>query len=206
MSGNVVPFPHHARASSKPKRAGSARAFNLSRARSTIKNLSAGIAPRFFQLLTAETPTPAMEAVADGPPNFSTTASMVESMTINSSRTVNVSSVHRTPIVTDCEVGPNGDMPRSPEEVAARLRLIEIALERRAADICRDTGIGPNAWSQYKNSDKKRPITRAAAYKLKDAYGITLEYIFDGDRSRLPADFLKKLRRAAASLSIVHNM
>lgn len=92
---------------------------------------------------------------------------------------------------------PNGSMARSLEDLADRLRLIESALGMRAVDICKETGIAPNAWSQYKNPKKKRPITLEAAYKLKDTYGITLEYIFDGDRARLPADIVNKLRRAA---------
>jgi hypothetical protein len=37
----------------------------------------------------------------------------------------------------------------------------------------------------------------AAAYKLKDAFGITLEWVFDGDRTKLPHDVALKLRKAA---------
>lgn len=88
-------------------------------------------------------------------------------------------------------------MSRSLKDVAGRLKLIEDLLELSAADICRDTKIQPNQWSQFKNPIKKRRITLAAAYKLKDAYGITLEFIYDGDPTRLPADIAAKLRKAA---------
>lgn len=101
------------------------------------------------------------------------------------------------PIVTDCELRPNEDMSRALKDVASRLKLTQDALGKTGAELCRDTGIAPNQWSQFLNPTKKRRITLDAAYKLKDAYGITLEWVFDGDSNRLPAEIANKLRKAA---------
>lgn len=117
-----------------------------------------------------------------------------------------MSSVHRSAIVTGCEVLPNGEMSRSLADISERLRQIEIALGKRPTDICKETGIAKNAWSQYKNPEKKRPITLDAAFKLKDAYGITLEFIFDADRSRLPADVLEKLPPVPRAKKKIHKL
>lgn len=73
------------------------------------------------------------------------------------------------------------------------------ALEISAADLCRETGIKPNAWSQFTNPEKKRRITLAAAYRLKDRYGVTLEWIYDGDISTMPDRLARKLRPAVAA-------
>jgi transcriptional regulator with XRE-family HTH domain len=78
--------------------------------------------------------------------------------------------------------------------------LLETLLGLKAADICRKTKIAPNAWSQYTDPEGTRRITLGAAYKLKDAYGVTLEWIYDDDDTRLPADIaatLRKVRKAA---------
>jgi transcriptional regulator with XRE-family HTH domain len=91
-------------------------------------------------------------------------------------------------------------MRRAHQDVAKRLILLEKLLGLKAADICRKTKIAPNAWSQYTDTDGKRRITLDAAYKLKDAYGVTLEWIYDDDDSRLPQDIaaaLRKVRKAA---------
>lgn len=100
-------------------------------------------------------------------------------------------------IVTNCELLPNEGVSRSLKDVAYRLKLTQAALGVSSADLCRDTGIKPNAWSQFLNPDKKRRITMDAAYKLKDTYGIPLEWIYDADRTKLPAEVLAKIRKAA---------
>lgn len=111
---------------------------------------------------------------------------------------MNTSSLHTLAIVTNCELAANTPV-RTARDIAIRLKLTQEALGLSSADLCRDTGIKPNAWSQFTNPEKKRRITMTAAWKLKDTYGITLEWIYDNDRSRLPADIVAKLRRAAAA-------
>jgi transcriptional regulator with XRE-family HTH domain len=88
-------------------------------------------------------------------------------------------------------------MARSSKEIAERLVLTQKALGLSAAEICKRTGIKNNAWSQFLNPKAKRPITRAALYRLKDEFGITFDWIYDGDPSGLPARLHQKIRVAA---------
>lgn len=100
-------------------------------------------------------------------------------------------------IVTNRELATIGLMARSIKDVAQRLVATQKAIGLSPADLCRETGITANQWSQFINPDYKRRITIDQAYKLKDKYGITLEWIYDGDPSRLPLEIAQKLRRAA---------
>lgn len=103
------------------------------------------------------------------------------------------------PIVTDCELLPNVGMTRTLKDIARRLRFLEEALELAPSALADEAKIPRNQWSQFKNPAKKRRITIEAAYKLKDRFGIPLEFIYDDDRTRLPADIRDKLRRAEAA-------
>jgi transcriptional regulator with XRE-family HTH domain len=85
-------------------------------------------------------------------------------------------------------------MSRNQRDIAYRLELTREALGISPAELCKNVGMGTNQWSQYVDPEGKRRITVDAVFKLKDEYGITLEWIYDGDRSRLPADLLEKIR------------
>lgn len=183
------------RAAAMPKTAGSAAFPTLANASEKIIALPAAILPRAFQLETAEVPTPANFAASASPPTASMTASTVLSMDSDYSRFVNKSRVHTLEIVTYCELRPNTGMGRTPKDVANRLLAFQAAMGLRPVDICDATGIGRTAWSQYTDPDDKRRITVNAVYKLKDAYGLTLEYVYDGDQSRLPQDIVLALRK-----------
>lgn len=199
--GMVIRFPvrGHDRTStgSIPNKCGGARFPSRRNASSKIMNFSEGMRPLARQLLTAGRLTPASAAEADVPPQASNTSSTVAIMTPEYSRSVNKSIVHTMAIVTSCEFRLNPGMARTIKDVAARLAMTQVAMEISSADLCRETGVKPNQWSQFLNPDKKRRITLAAAYKLKDKYGITLEWIYDGDPSKLPHEIRVKLRRAA---------
>jgi len=71
------------------------------------------------------------------------------------------------------------------------------ALGLTAAALCRQTGIKPNQWSQFVNPDHKRRITPEAVYKLRDQFGVTFDWVYDGDPSGLPARLAQKLKKAA---------
>lgn len=86
-------------------------------------------------------------------------------------------------------------MSRAVKDVAERLELTRQALGLSAAELCRQTGIKPNQWSQFINPDAKRPITRAAVFKLKDTFKVTLEWVYDADPSQLPHDLVQKIRK-----------
>jgi transcriptional regulator with XRE-family HTH domain len=100
-------------------------------------------------------------------------------------------------IVTKCESGKNAPMTRSLPEVCRRLVATQQALGISPAELSERSDIPPNQWTQFTNPKYKRRITLVAAFKLKDTFGITLEWIFDGDNSRLPHEIANKLKKAA---------
>ena len=125
------------------------------------------------------------------------TAPTVPSMVGECSRFVNKSSLHEMAIVTSCELRPNWAMSRSLKDIASRLETTRQALGLTAAELCRRTGIKPNQWSQFVNPSKKRRITLAATYRLRDEFGLTLDWVYDGDASGLPDRLVQKIRKAA---------
>lgn len=88
-------------------------------------------------------------------------------------------------------------MARSIPEIAERLVATQKALGKTPAALCKESGISATQWSQFTDPEYKRRITLTAAYKLKDTFGITLEWIFDGDRGKLPYDVATRLKDAA---------
>lgn len=180
-----------------PNKDGSACLSFVLRAPETTRNNSAGMRPRERQLLTVDEPNPVNAATAAVPPSSSMTAPTVPSMGAECSRSVNMSSLHRMAIVTSCELLPNWAMTRSLKDIANRLETTREALGLTAAELCRRTGIKPNQWSQFVNPSKKRRITLTAAYHLRDEFGLTLDWVYDGDASGLPDRLVQKIRKAA---------
>lgn len=88
-------------------------------------------------------------------------------------------------------------MARSISDISERLIATQQALDVSPAQLCKETGISQTQWTQFTDPKYKRRITIDAAFKLKDAYGITLEWIFDGDRTKLPSDIRARLSQAA---------
>lgn len=87
-------------------------------------------------------------------------------------------------------------MPDTIMVIASRLfALREYALNMSHAELCRRTGLAENRWSQYESG--KRRITVDAASSLKDEFGVTLDWIYFGDRSGLPSALATKLSKAA---------
>ena len=85
-------------------------------------------------------------------------------------------------------------MSRAFRDVAYRLELTREAFGISAAELCKNIGLRPNQWSQFIDPEGPRRITVAAIYRLKDEYGVTFDWIYDGDRKCLPADLLEKIR------------
>lgn len=84
---------------------------------------------------------------------------------------------------------------RQIDAIAARLRAGQTALGLSQAEICRQAGLAPNTYSQWINA-KGRPQLDAAL-QLCDAFGYTLDWIYQGDPSGLPL----RLTNALAGLS-----
>lgn len=194
--GNVVRFParRHARASSdilKPKTDGETSFPRAARASRMRKNLSAVILPLSRQLLTAGAVTPAKPAAAAVPPKASITSSTVVSMLFDTSQNVKMSSLHARGVdFTPCEL-PKWGMPETNKSLAARLKMTREALGLTPAIVCKRLKVGANAWSQYESGARR--ITVPVAIKFCAEYGLTLDWIYRADPSRLPHEVRMKL-------------
>jgi len=197
--GIIVRFPRtHARTSSvnlKPKTVGRTSLPKDANASLIMTNLSGAIRPRKLQLLTADTPTPANDAVAVGPPRASITSSTVLSMASYSSHRVNMSSLHAMELASCSFVGSNRGMAESIKSLAARLKLTREALELSAADLCRQIDCKPNRWSQYEAGERK--ITLEVANALCDEFGLSLDWIYRANPAQLPHALRLKMRQVA---------
>ena len=74
---------------------------------------------------------------------------------------------------------------------ALRLELTLLALGRKPAEVFREAGVPENSMSMYLSG--KRIITRQNALKLKAAYGVTLDWLYAGDRAQLPSALAAKI-------------
>lgn len=86
---------------------------------------------------------------------------------------------------------PKGTWREGIDDVAERLRITREALDLSQADICRLTGIEPNAWNN--NERGANMISLAQAKKLR-AIGATLDWIYFGDMNGVSHDLAKKIQ------------
>lgn len=169
------------------------------------KYLSGGMRLRERQLLTVEEPTPHSSATTAVPPRASMMSSTDVSIQSEYSQPVNLSTIHDGEIFTACELSPNNAMTFSQSELAYRLELSRKALGLSPTCMADLLGIGTNAWSNYINPEAKagRRITVEKALILKNDLGLTLDWIYAGDRGSLSSDIAKKLREFERSGEVV---
>ncbi len=89
----------------------------------------------------------------------------------------------------------------SPEYVAKRLQLFRKSLGMRQVDLARELGWSQQKWGQWEKA--RRTPNIPDMIELAERYGVTLDYIYRGDMSRLPEWMAKKIRELLASESIV---
>lgn len=77
------------------------------------------------------------------------------------------------------------------EAIARRLISVRTAMGYSPSEFADRAGIARNTYSQWENA--KGAPSRLEARKLKKAFGITLDYIFEDDPSALPPQINKKL-------------
>lgn len=77
-------------------------------------------------------------------------------------------------------------------QVGRRLRSTRLALAMTQTEICRELGTTRQAWSQWEKGDRLFDVR--AAVRLKERHGITLDWIYAGDSSRLPARIARLVR------------
>lgn len=198
MESNVIELARHHRASQdaarKPKTRKSARSPEASNASVMTLKCPAAIKPRSRQLLTADGTVPTKAATAPVPPKASTTSSTVIKflrMPAYSSQNVKVSSLHAKGVdFTACE-SPEWGMPESNKSLADRLKSTREALGVTPAEVCKRLKVGANAWSQYESGTRR--ITVQVAIRFCAEYGLTLDWIYRADPSRLPHEVRMKL-------------
>jgi transcriptional regulator with XRE-family HTH domain len=91
---------------------------------------------------------------------------------------------------------PKWDMPESNKSLANRLKITREALGVKPAEVCKRIKVGPNAWSMYESGERR--ITLQVAIKFANEYGLTLDWIYRADPSRLPYEVRIKLPPEAA--------
>ena len=85
----------------------------------------------------------------------------------------------------------------SMEYVGKRLMIFRKALGFRQVDLAREFSWSQQKWGQWENGIRKPNVSDMI--ELAERYGVTLDYIYRGDMSRLPEWMEKKIRELAAS-------
>lgn len=67
--------------------------------------------------------------------------------------------------------------------VGGRLSVIRAITRKNQKDFAADAGLAQNRYNQYERG--KKQLSPEAALAIKIAYGVTLDYLYDGDMSGL---------------------
>jgi len=87
------------------------------------------------------------------------------------------------------------DMPMIPKNIGRRLLRTREALALSQAEFCRQIGVERNLYNPFEKG--RRRITIDVAMKIRDRYGITLDWIYAGEPYALPSALYHKLVAAA---------
>jgi transcriptional regulator with XRE-family HTH domain len=77
-----------------------------------------------------------------------------------------------------------------PEIIAARLRALRRALEHNQKTFCELIGMSQQAWNHFENG--RRAPTAKDGVKIAKKTGVTLDWIYCGDRQGLQDEILKE--------------
>lgn len=80
-------------------------------------------------------------------------------------------------------------------KIARRLELSRRALGMTAAQLCRQSGIAPNTWSQWENGVGRPDLD--GALQLTRTFGLTLDWIYEGDISGIRHELAVKIEELA---------
>lgn len=180
----------HSAAALNPKIAGLADNLLSSRAFEIVRKFSEGIDPRNFQLLTADSRTPTSAATAVVPPRAVTMSSTELSIPDDSSRSVNLSSLHARTIDSGGSLSFNKGMDTK-ENIGERLAFFLKAINETAAKVCKLLEIDDNVWSQYKNGVNLIPLEQAD--RLCHFFSLTLDFIYRNEPRGIDRDVLIRM-------------
>lgn len=77
-------------------------------------------------------------------------------------------------------------------EIADRLKQARLAINPNQSEFAKRAGMTQHRYNQYETG--ARPLTLDAARKLRDTYGLTLDYLFCGDATMIPHGLMERLR------------
>jgi transcriptional regulator with XRE-family HTH domain len=80
-----------------------------------------------------------------------------------------------------------------PREVGKRLANLRALHGLSATDCWRTLKMQPSAWSAYESGGRALPAITAAM--IAKHFGVTLDYLYLGDRRALPFDLARKLEK-----------
>ena len=86
---------------------------------------------------------------------------------------------------------------RTTEHIATRLRHTREALGVNQTEFARRANLKQNRYNQYESG--ARPLSIDAAHKICDEYGVTLDWLYRGDRSMLPYQLAIEIARIEAA-------
>jgi transcriptional regulator with XRE-family HTH domain len=88
------------------------------------------------------------------------------------------------------------DMPVTPKTIGRRLLRTRQALKLSQAEFCRQIDVERNLYNPFEKG--RRRITIDVAMKIRDRYGVTLDWIYAGDPHALPSGLYHQLVASAA--------
>jgi transcriptional regulator with XRE-family HTH domain len=81
------------------------------------------------------------------------------------------------------------------EQIGKRLKATRRALNLTQAELCRSSGVQPSTYNQYERGINV--ISLSQALRLCDAFAVTLDWIYRGDPTSLPARVMRVLAAQA---------
>lgn len=85
-----------------------------------------------------------------------------------------------------------GDNPR---QIARRVRLTRLALGfETQARFTAYLGINNGLYNTFEKPTSGRRISLAAAFKIRERFGVSLDWIYCGDPSLLPVELYRKIQ------------
>jgi ribosome-binding protein aMBF1 (putative translation factor) len=167
------------------------------RAKSTRSSQrSAGIDSRAFQDETVDLRTPQYSATLVVPPSASMIGSQLPNMPDLIVRKVRTRQGFMTDeLKVSSEPAKIQNMTDELRTAARRLLLTRRALGLSQVEFCRQIGVEKNVYNPFEKGH--RPITLNVARKIRKRFGISLDWIIEGDPAHLPMELYRKLTEAA---------
>ena len=157
---------------------------------------SAGIDPRARQELTVDGFSPSASATPLVPPSASmtlSTESNIAALIVRKMRTRQEFATRET--ISIFEYAAIGGMSDTVKIIAKRLVSTRLAIGVKQAEFCRQIGVEKNVYNPFEKGTRR--ITLEVALKIRARFGVSLDWIYCGDISKLSVDLYHKLARAA---------